>query len=477
MRLRRRPALLALAVVIVLALAALVVPGHLGRSAREGGGAAAPGTLALGAPHGPAVTIGRHPIGLSIEYPLLAQDLGGGACPSTALVRTLRALGSPTIRIGGGSQDAVAPAGTPAQPGVTDLPRDFWSRVACLERETQSPVVVGLNLASGETAWAAALAASARAAIPAARLSFELGNEPDIYGAPVPWWNGHALLGTHMPWPIYLKRARAVAAVLGPGSVLEGPDFASGRWVRQVPMLATTLHLRTLDAHFYPLDACRDPTEATVASLLSRQVQIKLDERVRLVRYARALRLAAVVSEANSVSCGGVAGISDGPAAAVWAVRLVLQALRDGFAAVRFHSSGGAYDPFVVNAGVVTPRPLYLGLLSAAGLLSEGAVLRAIPNAAALDALAITRADGAKTFVLSNYAAAPRWISFAAPAGEHVSVLGIVASAPAVRRGVVVAVRGRLRVELPPNSVDAIALPPAAAAAGAAQRAQPGPST
>jgi hypothetical protein len=475
MRPRRGPAL-ALGAVIVLALAVLIVPGHLGRSEREGGAAAAPGTLALGAPQGAAVTIGRDPIGLSIEYPLLAHDLGGGACPSAALLRTLRALGSPTIRIGGDSQDAVAPAGTPAQPGVTDLPRDFWSQVACLERETQTPIVVGLNLASGETAWAAQLAASARAAIPAARLSFELGNEPDIYGAPVPWWNGHALLGTHMPWPTYLQRARAVEAVIGPGSVVEGPDFASGRWVRRVPMLARTLHLRILDAHFYPLDACRDPTEATAASLLSRQIQTKLDERVRLVRDARAQRLAAVISETNSVSCGGVAGISDEPAAAVWAVRMVLQALRDGFAAVRFHASGGAYDPFVVNAGVVTPRPLYLGLLSAAGLLRAGAVLRAIPNAASLDALAITRSDGARSFVLSNYAATPRWVTLAAPAGARVSVLSIVASAPAVRRGVLVATRGRARVELPPNSVDAIALPPATAAT-AARRAQPGPST
>ena len=456
----RRGLALAAGVAILLALAALIVlPARLGRSQREGGAATAPATLALGSPRGAAVTVGRNPIGLSIEYPLLAHDLGGGPCPSAALVRTLEALGSPTIRIGGDSQDAVAPAGTPAHPGVTDLPPDFWSRVACLERETRSPIVVGLNLASGETAWAGELAASARAAIPAARLSFELGNEPDIYGTPVPWWNGHALLTTRMPWPIYLQRARSVEAALGPRSVVEGPDFASGRWVRSVPALVTTLHLRTLDAHFYPLDACRDPAEATTASLLSRQIQAKLSERVRLARYARADRLTAVISETNSVSCGGVAGISDGPAAAVWAVRMIVRALRDGFAAVRFHASGGAYDPFVVNAGVVTPRPLYLGLLSAAHLFTAGAVLQPIPSAAALDAVAITRPDGARTFVLSNYAATPSWVTVAAR--TRVRVLRVVASAPAVRSGVVVAVRGRARVEIPANSVDAIALGPA----------------
>ena len=97
-------------------------------------GARSPATLLLAAPAGPAVAIGSHPIGLSIEYPLLAHDLGAG---------------HPPIRIGGDTQDAVAPAGTAAHAGVSDLPANFWSRLACLERETRAPIIVGLNLASG----------------------------------------------------------------------------------------------------------------------------------------------------------------------------------------------------------------------------------------------------------------------------------------------------------------------------------------
>ena len=454
---RRSALALALAAAIALGLAALILPGRLAETPRERAVAAPATTLALGAPAGPAVTVGAHPIGLSIEYPLLAHDLGSGRCPSSALVDALESLGSPPIRIGGDSQDAVAPAGTPPFPGVTDLPPGFWSRVACLERETGGPIIVGLNLASGEPAWAAELAASARAVIPSRLLSFELGNEPDIYGAPVRWWNGHALTSMAMPWATYLARARAVAAVLGAGSVLEGPDFASGRWVAMVPALATTLHLRTIDAHFYPLDACRNPAAATTAALLSRQIQTKLDERVRLARDARAERLPAVISETNSVSCGGVAGISDEPAAAVWAVRMILRALRAGFSSVRFHASGSAYDPFVVNAGVLTARPLELGLLFAAHVLGVGSVLRAIPNGGSLDAVAITRPGGARTVVLSNYAPTPRSVSLATPG--PVGVVGVVAAAPSVRSATVATVAGRARVELAPNSVEAITLP------------------
>jgi hypothetical protein len=454
---------LALGVAIVLGLVIFGPPGTLDRGQRTTAlPAHQPPVLTLAAPAGPAVTIAPDPIGLSIEYPLLAHDLGNGRCPPASLVRTIDALGLPTLRIGGDSQDTVAPAGTPPHPGVTDLPPGFFSQLACLERETRIPIVVGLNLASGEPAWAAELAASARAAVAPGRLSFELGNEPDIYGRTVLWWNGRALLRTPMPWATYLRRARAVEALLGTSSAIEGPDFASGRWVHSVPLLTATLHLRTLDAHFYPLDACRNraaaTAAATTASLLSRQIQTKISERVRVARYAHVERLPAVISETNSVSCGGLAGVSDEPAAAVWAVRMILRALRAGFAAVRFHASGRAYDPFVVTAGVVTTRPLYRGLVAAAQLLRAGAALRAIPNAGALDGVAITRSDGARTIVLSNYAAVPRWVLLAAT--TRVRVLRIVARAPVVQHAVMTPAHGRVRVELRPNSVEAITVPP-----------------
>jgi hypothetical protein len=444
---------LALALALVAGAAVLAIdPGHLGLEP-----AATPAALALGTPAGPSIKLSADAVGLSVEYPLLAGELGAGRCPPPALVRAIRGLGAPTLRIGGDSQDQTAPYGTPAHPGVSDLPRGFWARLGCLERESAIPVVVGLNLASAEPAWAATLAADARAVIPAKRLAFELGNEPDIYGAHVPWWNGRTLVRTPMPFATYLHRARQLAAALGPGSSIEGPDFASGRWVKTVPALARTLHLSAIDAHFYPLAACAGDTGDTATALLSRAVQTKLDERVRLARDARAAGLPALISEANSISCGGVAGVSDSPAAAVWAVRLIVGALRAGFASVRFHASGSAYDPFTVNAGEVALRPLYLGLRAAAAILAPGSLLRAIPTDRSLDAVALRRPDGAVTDLLSNYSAAPRWVAVAARAA--VAVTAVAARAPTVRTSSARARDGRARIELPPNSVVAITRP------------------
>jgi hypothetical protein len=437
----------ALALLAVLAVLLIALAGRTGVERR------APAALTLGPAAASAIQIDAKPVGLSIEYPLLARELGERRCPPQALVRAITGLRSPTIRIGGDSQDQTAPANTPPHPGVSDLPSGFWSRLGCLQRETGVAVVVGLNLASGQPAWAATMAADARAVIPGSQLTFELGNEPDIYGSHVPWWNGVGLVRAPMPFATYLARARAIAAELGPSSSIEGPDFASGRWVKALPALARTLHLRALDAHFYPLDACRTKAGASAAALLSRAIQLKLDERVRVARDARAAGLPAVISEANSISCGGVAGISDSPAAAVWAVRLVVVALRSGFDSVRFHSSAGAYDPFVLRGGRLTLRPLYLGLQAAAALIQPGDRLHAIPSANALDAVAISAATST-TDVVSNYAATRRTVSV--PARGRARIEAIVARPPTVRAWTVAGEGGRALVTLPANSVVAI---------------------
>ena len=443
---------LALAAALLAALAVLLIllAGHTDERHAE-----AP-PLVLGAPAGPAIKIGPGVVGLSIEYQLLARELGASRCPPIALLRAIKGLGSPAIRIGGDSQDETAPSGTPPHPGVSDLPVGFWARLGCLERETSVPVVVGLNLASGEPAWAATVAADARAVIPPSRLRFELGNEPDIYGGHVPWWNGTRLVHGPMPFPTYLARARELAAAIGRGSQIEGPDFASGRWIKELPALAHALGFSAFDAHYYPLDACRSDAGDSAAALLSRDIQVKLNERVRIAREAHAAGLPALISETNSISCGGVAGISDSPAAAVWAVRLLLTALRDGFGSVRFHASGGAYDPFVIDGAALTTRPIYLGLQLASEVLAPGAALRAIPSARALAGVAVS-AKTSTTYILSNYTAAA--LAVALPAGRGVRAAAVRARAPTLRQWNPRSGAGRVRVSLPPNSVVAITAP------------------
>src|ERR1700733_10835443 len=70
-----------------------------------------------------AALVQRSPFGLSLEYPLMEKALGPGPCPSPALVATLRELGSPSLRIGGNSQDLAGPTAAYRY----FIPPSFWN--------------------------------------------------------------------------------------------------------------------------------------------------------------------------------------------------------------------------------------------------------------------------------------------------------------------------------------------------------------
>ena len=64
----------------------------------------------------PGAQIGMPPVGLSLEYPVMAADLGQGECPPPALAAELQRLGSPPLQLAGQSQDFTVPAGSATSP-------------------------------------------------------------------------------------------------------------------------------------------------------------------------------------------------------------------------------------------------------------------------------------------------------------------------------------------------------------------------
>src|ERR1700691_2713071 len=135
---------------------------------------------------GPHAKITMAPVGLSLEYPTMAQDLGAGACPPPALVAELRRLGSPPLALSGDSQDLTVPPEVSLGPlswetaTLYTLPATFWSQLHCLLSEADDPLDAGLNLRTGVPSWAAQMAAGAEGAATNG-LEFSLGNEPDLY--------------------------------------------------------------------------------------------------------------------------------------------------------------------------------------------------------------------------------------------------------------------------------------------------------
>ena len=100
------------------------------------------------------------------------------------------------------------------------------------------------------------------------------------------------------------------------------------------------------------------------------------------------------------MSCGGKAGVSDSPAAAVWAVRFLLAAIETGFGEVRFHLSGNPYDPFYLRGGEVVRRPIEGGARLRAAVAGAGgdAAVRARPRRAAWGAT--VSAPGAESLLI-----------------------------------------------------------------------------
>jgi hypothetical protein len=348
------------------------------------------------------------PVGLSLEYPVMAQDLGAGACPAPALVTELQQLGSPPLALAGVSQDMTVPSGALSSPSdsweaatLFTLPASFWGQLHCLLGEAHDPLTVGLNARTGQLAWATQMVTDAQSAATNG-LDFSLGNEPDLYGLPnyaaldKPQADEEALAVS-----TYLQVAQQLQPALG-GAPVIGPELARpAHWQHELPRVIAQLHEQTVGVHMYPLSTCATPKAVTISGLLSAQAADTPRSLAWVVADASAAQVPAIISEANSASCGGVSGVSDSPAAAVWAVRFVLSALKTGFHEVRFHFSGGPYDPFIVRGEEVLSRPLDSALVALNQWLPVGSSLRTL-SVRGLVVTAVAQPAGTSLLILDN---------------------------------------------------------------------------
>ncbi len=410
---------------------------------------------------GPKVGVTMAPVGLSLEYPVIAQDLGSGPCPPPALTSELQRLGSPPIELAGQSQDFTAPAeAAPVAPSSWEglstymLPGSFWSQLHCLLGATPDPLTVGLNARIGLPSWAAQMVAGAEGAATNG-LAFSLGNEPDLYYLP-------DLTSLDKPLPDeeaidvgrYLQAAEALKPAVA-GQAIIGPELSSpNSWRASLPRVLQALGAGTVGIHAYPLSVCRTPRAATISGLLAPSVGNAPHSLGWVVAEARAAGLPAIISEANSVSCGGKPGVSDSPASAVWAVRFVLSALETGFREVRFHFSGDPYDPFILRGGELFARPIESALVALNRWLPVGSAIYPLADVGRVRANALVTPAGAVTLVLDNEQGTAQPLLLKGVPAVGVQELGPVQSG--LQTVAPVPVRGSFRLTLPANTVAAV---------------------
>ncbi len=309
-------------------------------------------------------------VGLSVETSLVDSWFSLAGCHSPVQL-ALRMLGRPEIRVGGNSQDHLWPT-SPLPPGELQVADAAYLHALHCLGAIGSPLQIGLNLLGGNPAATGQVLHEVASVIPAKLLSISLGNEPDRYGGRLPGG-----------FTAYLPSYEGMRAALrigfgGPLPQIAGPDPSTSRWISQTASFIATERPNVADVHLYGLNGCHrtlgSPTYPSVGHLLAPGASTKqIAGLAPVLDAATTANVRVQISEANSVACGGMAGISDGPASALWGLDLAASAAQAGFTHVELHSSGGAYDPVSLAAdGTIAFHPLWTAMYLADQLWPNG---------------------------------------------------------------------------------------------------------
>jgi hypothetical protein len=379
----------------VLAAVALVATGGSAVAAAPRGSAVAAGGTA-DEPTVTTITVDRaHPfgempadfVGLSYEMRELSTRCTTGICPGNFdstqgnMVGLLRTLGrSSNIRIGGNQLDRdtlwVPEGQQPPDPlptWVQDIvtPADI-ARLAKLLEVSHWKAEVGINLARYDATLAADQAQVMRTLLGRRLGGIACGNEPSHYAS-----NGYR------PAPYGFaehKRDWEACVALAGDAPIAGPDLSqptsTAEWFN---MFARAEHakLDMLTVHNY--------TGATsIPQLLSSQILAKeVNDVAPQLVAANLVNVPIRLDETNSAVGGGIAGMSDVYASALWGFEYNLVLAQAGFAGVNFHSGFGVcgaplfngrfqrYTPFCAAteadmlAKTYKAMPLYYGMYMA----------------------------------------------------------------------------------------------------------------
>src|ERR1700689_3554187 len=277
-------------------------------------------------------------LGLSFEVGSLARI--ASYANDGDLVTMLRSLGPGVLRFGGVTADE--------QTAWTDAetPRPAWAlgvleagdlrELGGLAAASGWHVLLTLGLGHFAPEAAAREAAAAKAALGESLEAIEIGNEPDSYARhglrQVPW--------TPEQYDQQVSAYRSAIEALAPGIPLAGPD-TSGSSAYEKWGLSEAIYERPaiLTGHHYPL-GCAEQPAPSIPRLLSQRIR-ELEEG-SLRRYlfvARETEVPFRLDETNTVSCGGVSGISNTFASALWAVSYLTQAMRMGASGINLEGT------------------------------------------------------------------------------------------------------------------------------------------
>jgi hypothetical protein len=351
--------------------------------------AAAPVTVAID-PLAPGPAVPPRFLGLSFELAALHQ-LAHYAHRGD-LVALLRSLGPGMLRFGGITADenvAWTDAATPKPAWASSTIDEADMRaLGELARSSDWQVLLTVGLAHYEPTAAAREVAAAHRALGPYLAAVEIGNEPDSYGQ-------HGF--RELPWIAQgyeeeVSAYREAIATLTPGIPIAGPDVSgSGVFPEWGEEEALSQRPTMLTGHHYPLGCAQTPPPSIETLLSSITRNREAQSLSTYLTVARAHDTPLRIDETNTVSCGGVAGISDTFASTLWATSYITQAMAAGAAGVNLegnptHCAGYtplcAPDATATAEGKLHAQPEWYALLLTRSLVGERAVPTTISTTA-----------------------------------------------------------------------------------------------
>lgn len=354
-------------------------------------GAAAAATVTVGGPSGTR-PIPAGFLGLSMEFKDLYAYAGKDPhAINPVFVQLMKNLANGQdvqLRIGGDSTDWTwYPYGSAKRPnGVRYSLTSRWLAVARgLADALSAKTIVGINLEANRPRLAAAEARALIRALGAGRLAgLEIGNEPELYGS-FAWYSIHGVKTYGRPhsysFDNFIQDYRATARAL-PKAPLAGPNTGGATWMPYLGRFLSDEHgINVATLHRYPLKHCTKSAHVTIGQLLADSSSRGLADSVAgYARISHAHGVPLRIDEVNSVSCGGLPGVSDSFATALWAPDAMFEMARVGVDGVNVHSrpavtnelfsfaqSGGKWHAIV--------HPVYYGLLMFADAAPPGSRL------------------------------------------------------------------------------------------------------
>jgi len=283
--------------------------------------------------------------------------LGRPEAPNAGYFQLMRNLGAGILRLGGNSQDnscwdraaAPHPEACAAELAAPDL--RLFAEAA---RASGWKLIVGLNLKQNAPAWAVREVTEgvAREIPRSLVMALEPGNEPDLFTRTPYRTPAYAAADQAREFLAYARALRAEPA--SRGYPLVGPATCCG-WRDTTGLRAFVdgvgrSRLTWITVHNYSETTCGG-RQVSIARLLSPELMDQFNREARpLAALARRSGLPIAMAETNSASCGGMPGVSNAFASALWGLDYAFSLVDDGFINVAFHTSyrpagGSSYNP------------------------------------------------------------------------------------------------------------------------------------